>query len=128
MNPKTMINLVSLVLLGGCGGVEWAPAEERDAYLPQIEVADVRVGKTMTGRYFVSGQVHNKGNRPVTAALIKIDWLDPTGAAIGSTTENCVSEELAPDTMQEFRVSADEAPESWDHKVNVEFTDLAFGN
>lgn len=128
MKPKTIINLVALILLGGCSGFEWAPAEDRDAYIPLMELAEVRVARTMTGRYFVTGQVRNKGDRPVAAAMIKIDWLDPAGAAIGSTIENCIADILAPNTMQEFRIYADDAPEAWSQKVNLEFADLAFGN
>lgn len=128
MNPRTMVTLVALVMLFGCGSVELAPAEERDAYLPQVELAEVRVGKTMNGRYQVYGQVHNKGDRPLAAVMIKIDWLDQTGAAIGSVTKNCVSGKLAPKTMQEFKIQAAEAPEAWDHKVDVTVADLGFGS
>ncbi len=127
MNPRITFWLIAMALLG-CGGAELAPAEERDSYLGNVSLAEVRVGKTMTGRFNVYGQVHNKGDRPLTQVLVKIDWLDQAGNSIGTATESCLTETLQPDAMREFKISADAAPEGWAQKVEVAVAELAFGS
>ncbi len=127
MKPKFAICFAA-TLLWGCAGAQIAPAEERDAYLPQIELTDVRVGKTMTGRFNVYGQVHNNGDRPLADVVLKIDWLDESGNPVGSTTESCISETLGAKTVREFKIPVDGAPETWAQKVNVRVAELAFGS
>ncbi len=128
MNPRIMFWLAAVVLFGGCGGVELAPAEERDGYIGKVELAEVRVGKTMTGKFNVYGQVHNKGDRPLAQVMVKIDWLDQAGNSIGTATESCLTEVLMPSAMQEFKIPADSAPDGWAQKVDVKVAELAFGS
>lgn len=128
MKPRNLIGFAAIAWLMSCGGIEVAPPEERDAYIGQVELREVRVGKTMTGRYNVYGEVHNNGDRPLVGVMLKIDWLGEKDAVIGSATRNCVSGTLDPNSMKEFKISADDAPEGWAHKVEVGVADLAFGS
>lgn len=128
MNSKAVVSFAVLALaLCGCGP-ELAPPAERDAYLGHVELAEVRVGKTLTGRYNVYGEIHNRGDRPLTAVVLKVELLDKDGNSLGAMMESGISDTLHPKTKQEFRIPANDAPEDWAQKVEVKVAELAFGS
>ncbi len=128
MSKNAVLALVIFGLVSMSCGPTLAPAAERDAYLGKVELENVRANKSMTGRWSVYGGVKNAGDRTVTAVVLTIHLLDENGDKVETREGNAVwGDPLEAGSSVEFRIPVDDAPETWDRKVDVEIKELGFG-
>ncbi len=131
MNSRVTLVCIAGLVLGACSPA-LAPPEERDAYMDRVELANVRVSRSVTGRQAVYGDVVNSGDRTLSAVVLTLHFLDEDGETILSRQHTPVSssllggDALEADSSVQFRITVDDAPESWAEKVKVEITELGF--
>ncbi len=139
----SVIVFIALLVLGlsMCGRSKDAPDEAetkqaaREAYMPKLELTDVRVDHIWSDGKSVSGEIRNTGNRIVRKIEITIFYLDEEGRAIFERThypvlaprwETDENKLLKPNYSQKFRYKLDEVPSQWSGEVLVKIVKIAF--
>lgn len=110
--------------------------KEKQAYVDNVKIGDLEVGKAVLGGLGVFGEVKNLGDRTLTKVEITIYFLDKDGNPIFEKTycPVLVSEWSFGDRAQflksgysrKFGVKADDVPSDWAKKVKVKVTDIEF--
>lgn len=119
------IGLVILVglLLSACGGKQAGTAaspEEAKAYVKNLELigVEMKASESFGGQQLVeiTGQVFNKGNRPLEKVELHCVFLDPYNQPISRETVAIVRTDkggLKAGETKAFRLPFDSIPKSW---------------
>lgn len=110
---------------------------EEVAYISNVAVGKVEVGKTVLDEPGVFGELKNNGDRILAKVEITIYFLDAQGNPVSEKTYTPVNEgaqnfgmsdtsALKPRYARKFGYKADEAPSDWSKKVRVEVTKVGF--
>ena len=108
---------------------------DRIAYLNNVVVKELEIGKTVIGSTSVNGKIKNKGDKALTKVELTIDGFDLKGKVVFSRKYNPVdcsiwhyaeSDALEPDEVQEFGVPLDDIPPNWAYTVKAKITDVRF--
>ncbi len=111
--------------------------KEKQAYFTNIEVKNVKIGKSFLNETGVFGEIKNKGDKTLKEVEITTFCLDKEGKVVFEKNFHpvLVSEHsfsfreqkpLKPNYSQTFGYKLDDAPSEWSGKVRVEVTDLEF--
>jgi hypothetical protein len=113
-----------------------ASFEEKQAYIQNVKLKNISVGKSVLGEPGVFGEVKNLGDRTLDKVEITIYCLDEDGGAVFEKKYPAVlvsdyslfsdDEPLKPNYTAKFGVKLDDAPSEWAGKVNVAVTDIEF--
>ena len=114
-----------------------AKYKEKQAYFPNIEVRNTRLGKSYLDETGVFGEVKNKGDKTLKMVEVTTYCLDKDGkvvfekdfpAVFVSETSFSFRENkpLKPNYSQTFGYKLNDAPSDWSGKIRVEVTDLEF--
>jgi hypothetical protein len=112
---------------------------QKRAYIPNIELRDVRKGESTLGEAGVFGEVKNAGQRTLTEVEIIIYCLDDAGHRVFEKHYHpvLVSESswsmdpdtpLKPNYTEKFGCKMDDAPSDWSGKVEVMVYDIGFAD
>jgi len=102
---------------------------EEIAYINNVTVSRVEVGKTILGAPGIFGEVKNNGNKTLGKVEITIYFLDKQGNPISEKTYSPVNNStspLKPNYSQKFGYEADDAPSDWSKKITVKVTKVQF--
>jgi len=120
------------------GSVDTATAEaERQAYLSNIELRDVRVGRSVLDEPGVFGEVKNTGDRTLSKVTIVVYCLGGDGRPVYEKTFSPVlvtdspfndAEPLKPNYAEKFGYSLEDAPSDWSGRVTAKVTNVAFAD
>ena len=111
--------------------------KEKQAYFPNIEVRNVKIGKSILNETGVFGELKNKGDRSLKRVKVTTYCLDKDGKVVFEKDFPAVlvseysfglreNKPLKPNYSQQFGYKLDDAPSDWSGKVRVEVTDLEF--
>ena len=110
---------------------------QKRAYLPKIELRDVRKGESTLGEAGIFGEVKNAGQRTLTKVEVVIYCLDDSGHRMfekhyhpvlvsDSSWSMDPDKPLKPNYTEKFGCKMDDAPSDWSGQVEVIVYDLAF--
>jgi 2'-5' RNA ligase len=110
---------------------------EKQAYFPNIEVRNVRIGKSTLNDTGVFGELKNNGDRSLKRVEVTIYYLDKDGKAIFEKDYSPVlvseysfglrrDKPLKPNYSQQFGCKLDDAPSDWSGEIRVKVTNLEF--
>jgi len=111
------------------------PTRAERAYLKQIELEDVHVGKSVFDTDTLFGQIHNAGRQTVRRVALTVACLDKNGSPLAEMTfypvqagEDAIglSPPLQPGERRLFSLSLADAPADWSGKVEVRVSSVAF--
>jgi hypothetical protein len=121
------------------GGSVAAPSQanaEQVAYLSNILLSKINVGKDVLDETGVFGEVKNTGDRTLKRLEITIYCLGPDAKPIFEKTYRPVfvtetgfgdsNQPLKPGYSRQFGVKMDDAPSEWSKKVSVKVTSVEF--
>ena len=127
---QKVLHLALMVsLVGSLQCSSSVPAEDAQAYLPEIELAEVSAFETITGNIRVGGEVINRGDRPLRGLRVKIHFLDADNEPVLERDYTPFSSSwipftgdgpLEPGGTRKFSYRVNDAPEEWSRKVKVE--------
>ena len=111
--------------------------KEKQAYFPNIEVRNVKIGKSILNETGVFGELKNKGDKSLKRVEVTTYCLDKDGKVVFEKDFPAVlvseysfglreNKPLKPNYSQQFGYKLDDAPSDWSGKVRVEVTDLEF--
>ncbi|MFO7903158.1 MAG: FxLYD domain-containing protein, partial [Pirellulaceae bacterium] len=111
--------------------------QEKQEYLPNIELRDVHVGESVLGEPGVFGELKNTGPRTLMEVEIIIYGLDDTGRRVFETRYHplLVSDSswstdpdspLKPNYTESFGCKIQEAPSDWSGRIEVVVHDIRF--
>lgn len=110
---------------------------EEVAYISNVAISKVEVGKTILDEAGVFGELKNNGDKTLDKVEITIYFLDKEGNPISEKTYSPINASaqnfgmsdtsaLKPKYSRKFGYKADDAPSDWSKKVRVEITKVAF--
>jgi uncharacterized membrane protein YidH (DUF202 family) len=110
---------------------------EEAAYISNVAVGKVEVGKTILDEPGVFGELKNNGDKVLNKVEITIYFLDAQGNPVSEKKYTPVNEgaqnfgmsdtsALKPRYSRKFGYKADEAPSDWSKKVRVEVSKVGF--
>lgn len=111
--------------------------KEKQAYFPNIEVRNTKIGKSILNETGVFGELKNKGDRSLKRVEVTTYCLDKDGKVVFEKNFPAVlvsdysfglrdNKPLKPNYSQQFGYKLDDAPSDWSGKIRVEVTDLEF--
>ncbi|MEE9913258.1 MAG: hypothetical protein K4571_16225 [Deltaproteobacteria bacterium] len=111
--------------------------KEKQAYFPNIEIRDVRIGKSILDEVGVFGEIKNKGDKSLKKVEITTYCLDKDGKTVFEKTYHPIlvtessfglggNKPLKPNYGEQFGYKLNDAPSDWSGQVRVEVTDLEF--
>lgn len=110
---------------------------EETAYVSNVAISKVEVGKTILDEAGVFGELKNNGDKTLDKVEITIYFLDKQGNPVSEKTYTPVNASaqnfgmsdtsaLKPKYSRKFGFKADDAPSDWSKKVNVQVTKVQF--
>lgn len=109
------------------------PGAEETAYLGQVEIRNVRVGRDVLDEEAAFGELKNLGGRTLKEVEITLYCLGKDGRPVFEKTQQPVSDSpfntngpLKAGYSRPFGVKLDDAPSDWARKVDVKVTKVAF--
>ena len=110
---------------------------EETAYVSNVAISKVEVGKTILDEAGVFGELKNNGDKTLDEVEITIYFLDKQGNPVSEKTYTPVNASaqnfgmsdtsaLKPKYSRKFGYKADDAPSDWSKKVNVQVTKVQF--
>ncbi len=110
---------------------------EETAYVSNVAISKVEVGKTILDEAGVFGELKNNGDKTLDKVEITVYFLDKQGNPVSEKTYTPVNASaqnfgmsdtsaLKPKYSRKFGYKADDAPSDWSKKVNVQVTKVQF--
>lgn len=116
---------------------ESSSSPEEIAYVSNVAISKVEVGKTILDEPGVFGEVKNNGDKTLDEVEVTIYFLDKQGNPVSEKSYSPVNASarsfgmsdtsaLKPKYSRKFGYKADDAPSDWSKKVNVKVTKVQF--